>query len=68
VNRVFAFGSGRPASKAEKDWMAYMVKGFADDGYRLPSLLRHVATSDAFYRVTAPAEETKAADASAGAK
>jgi hypothetical protein len=64
VNKVFAYASGRPAAKPEREWMGYMVKAFADGGYRLPGLLRNVATSDAFYRITEPAETTKAADAS----
>ena len=68
VNKVFAYASGRTATKGEKEWMNYQVQTFAEEGYRMPSLLRHVATSDAFYRITEPAEDTKAADASAGAK
>jgi hypothetical protein len=65
VNKVFAYASGRTAVKSEREWMTYMVKRFADEGYRLPSLLRNVATSDAFYRITESPEVTKAADASA---
>ncbi|MBY0511205.1 MAG: DUF1592 domain-containing protein [Rhodospirillaceae bacterium] len=68
VNKLFAYASGRTATRAEREWMAFMVKGFADGGYRIPSLMRQISTSDAFYRVKDQAEETKAADASAAEK
>ena len=52
VNRVFAYAAGRPAAKGEAEWMKYLQSGFAADGHRLPDLMRRIATSDAFYRVS----------------
>jgi hypothetical protein len=68
VNKVFAYASGRTATRGEREWMTYVVKSFAEGGHRMPNLLRQVATSDAFFRVVPPAPDTKAADASAGVK
>ncbi|MBD25250.1 MAG: hypothetical protein CMG46_09625 [Candidatus Marinimicrobia bacterium] len=52
VNRVYAYGTGRKATKAEEDWLKTTVKNrFAADGYSVPQLLRSIATSDSFYRV-----------------
>jgi hypothetical protein len=54
VNRVLAYASGRPPVKGEAEWVMSLRQGFVDDGYRLPELLRRIATSPAFYRVTPP--------------
>jgi hypothetical protein len=55
VNRVYAYAVGHKATKTESGWLASTVeKQFAADGYKFPALLRQVATSEAFYRVTPP--------------
>jgi hypothetical protein len=54
VSRLYGYAVGRPPVPGEKDWMQYLQAGFAKDGYRLPDLLRLIATSDAFYAI-APA-------------
>ncbi len=59
VNRVFAYSVGRPLAKGETEFVQYLESGFAADGYRLPALLKRLATSEAFYRV-APPEMKKA--------
>jgi hypothetical protein len=51
VQRLYAYATGRPAAKDEKAWMDYLNQHFAADGYRLPDLLRRIATSNAFYAV-----------------
>jgi hypothetical protein len=57
VNRIYAFGTGRPATKDEADWINYQVKQFAADGYKVPDLMRRIASSKAFYRVSTPGTE-----------
>jgi hypothetical protein len=60
VKRVYAYGVGRQSTKTESDWLKEVVqKQFAADGYRLPQLLRRVATSDTFFRIV-PADAAKA--------
>ena len=67
VNRVYSYGVGHKITQSEKTWIAEtLVKQFAADGYRLPALLKRIATSDTFFRVVPQAEaETKKAPASA---
>ncbi len=54
VDRLYSYATGRPPAKSEAEWLAALRKGFADDGYRMPELLRRIATSPEFYRVVAP--------------
>ena len=61
VNRLYSFALGRAPTKGENDFVKYLEKSFAANAYRYPDLLRTIATSDAFYRVTAP--QTGALDA-----
>jgi hypothetical protein len=51
VSRLHDYALGRTASKSEKPWLAYLEKSFAEEGYRLPELLRRIAVSDSFYAV-----------------
>ena len=51
VNRLYSYALGRPPAKGEAEFVKYLEKGFAADGYRMTDLLRRIATSDAFYRV-----------------
>jgi hypothetical protein len=57
VNRVYSFGVGRPATKDEGEWLTYQEKLFATTGYKVPELMRRIADSEAFYRVSAPGTE-----------
>jgi hypothetical protein len=63
VNRVFSYGVGHKATQSEKSYISdVLLKQFEADGYRLPALLRRIATSDAFFGVApAPAPESKKA-------
>ena len=60
VNRVYSFAAGRPAAAGEADFVKYLGKSFADDGYRVPALMRRIAVSQAFYRVAAPTKTASA--------
>jgi hypothetical protein len=51
VKKVYGYAVGEAPTAADKAWMDYLQKGFADDGYKFPQLLRRIATSEAFYRV-----------------
>jgi hypothetical protein len=64
VNRIYSFGVGRPASKDEAEWLNYQVKQFAADGYKVPDLMRRIATSPAFYRISTPGTEANNAQLS----
>jgi hypothetical protein len=54
VNRMYEYGVGRVPAKSEAEWMGGLQKDFQAANYRLPDLMRKIATSDAFYRVAAP--------------
>ncbi len=54
VKRVYSYAAGRPAAEGEAEFVSYLSKGFVEDRYQLPALLRRIATSKAFYRVSAP--------------
>jgi hypothetical protein len=56
VNRLYGYGAGRTPVTGEAEWMKYLLARFAAEGYRLPDLLRTIVTSDAFYRISAPAK------------
>ena len=61
VNRVYSYAAGRAAADGEADFVKYLGKGFAEDGYRVPALMRRIAVSEAFYSVAAPAKMAAAA-------
>ena len=53
VDRMSSYALGQPASKVDKVWTQSLTKAFADKGYRVPDLMREIATSESLYRVTA---------------
>jgi hypothetical protein len=61
VGDVYRYATGRAVQTGEADYMAWLKSRFAADGYRLPDLLRRVALSDAFYRIS-PAGAVKEAE------
>ncbi len=66
VKRVFAYGTGSPASADEKATLDYLNKNFAAGGYRLRNLLKTVVMSSAFSTVaTSTPEPAKTASISA---
>jgi hypothetical protein len=53
VSDVYRYAAGRDAEPGERNFIGWLNGRFAADGYRLPHLLRRIALSDAFYRVSA---------------
>jgi hypothetical protein len=53
VSDVYRYAAGRDVEPGERNFIGWLKGRFAADGYRLPDLLRRIALSDAFYRVSA---------------
>ncbi len=64
VRRLYSYATGRPVVRRDMAWIRYLEKEFAADGYRPPDLMRRIATSENFYRVSAPATMLASRDAS----
>ena len=63
VSSLYRYASGHEPRPGEKQWLSWLGQRFAADGYRVPDLLREIATSDGYYRVpprTGP--DTQASD------
>lgn len=54
VRRVYTYGVGGVMKTDNKELLPWLNKRFAEEGYRLPDLLRTVALSTAFSEVTEP--------------
>jgi hypothetical protein len=54
VNRLYSYAVARPPARDEKALLAHFDERFAAAGYRVPKLLREIATSDALFAVTPP--------------
>ena len=54
VTRMYSYGVGRAVDKDEKEAVAALQKSFAAEAYRVPDLMRHIALSDQFTRVSKP--------------
>ena len=52
VNRVASYALGKPMSSGNAEYLKSLEQNFAKDGYRIPDLLRTIALSDEFSRVT----------------
>jgi hypothetical protein len=63
VNRLYGYAAGHAPEKGEADWMTWLRDGFAADGYRVPALMRRIATSDAFYKISAPVKTNSSTQA-----
>ena len=63
VRRLYAFSLGRSPTAEEAPVLTYLQNSFAANGYRVPDLMRKIATSDAFFRVEPAQPEQKRADA-----
>ena len=55
VSRLASYAVGRNLAGTDKATLAFLEARFAEAGYRFPDLLKSIATSDAFFAVTAPA-------------
>jgi hypothetical protein len=52
VQTVWRYASGRDVESGERRYLRYLQARFAADGYKLPELMRRIATSQAFYAVS----------------
>jgi hypothetical protein len=55
ARRLYSYATGRAPARRDMAWIRSLEKGFAADGYRVPDLMRRIATSENLYRVAAPA-------------
>ncbi|MHB1206402.1 MAG: DUF1588 domain-containing protein [Rhodospirillaceae bacterium] len=65
VKRAYSYGSGGPSTADDKDKLDYFNARFAEQGYKLPGLLRTIALSNAFSKI---ADHQNAAAAAASVK
>ena len=56
VDRLSAYALGRSPSKAESPWVDDLKADFAKDKYVVPDLMRRIAESPEFYRVSEPGQ------------
>jgi len=66
VNRLYSYATGRATGPENRELVAYLQKSFVADGYRLPELMRRIATSKAFYAAAAQDGANAAPGKSAG--
>ena len=52
TNRLVSYALGRGIGFEDRELLAYLEEGFADDGFSFPALLRRIALSDALFAVT----------------
>jgi len=58
VNRMSSYALGRVITKQESPWSEALKADFAKEGYKIPALIRRIATSPEFYNyVPGPAEK-----------
>jgi hypothetical protein len=48
VKRMYSYGAGGPASVAERPLLTYLNHRFAENGYRVPDLMRTIALGFAY--------------------
>ena len=61
VQNLYRYAAGREQTNAERPLLRHLEAAFADNGHRVPGLMRDIATSTAFRTATAPAAETASA-------
>jgi hypothetical protein len=61
VNSLYRYAAGRDFDQSERDWQKWLGEQFATNGYRLPDLMKTIATSDAFYAVRESGTATREA-------
>jgi hypothetical protein len=54
VRRLYSYATGRAPARRDIAWVRSLEKGFAEDGYQVPEIMRRIATSENFYRVERP--------------
>ena len=60
VGRLYSYAVARVPARDDKPLLTALGEEFADEGYRIPALLRHIATSDAMFAVSPPKLRTAA--------
>lgn len=58
INRLYAYATARAPARNERKYLKYLEGEFADDGYRVPALLRRIALDEAMYAVKPPSTQT----------
>jgi hypothetical protein len=60
VRRTYSYATGGPLAGTDTEVLDYLNKSFAAHGYKIPELLRAIASGSAFYEITKPetAEKT----------
>jgi Protein of unknown function (DUF1592)/Protein of unknown function (DUF1588)/Protein of unknown function (DUF1585)/Protein of unknown function (DUF1595)/Protein of unknown function (DUF1587) len=61
VNSLYRYAAGRDFDPGEREWQKWLGEQFAANGYRLPDLMKTIATSDAFYAVRESGTATREA-------
>jgi hypothetical protein len=61
ADSLYKYSVGRDFDPGEREWQKFLVAQFAAEGYRMPDLMRLIATSDAFYAVRQAAGDVKEA-------
>src|SRR6185503_14658984 len=54
TSRWYTYAIGRQDQTSDRPWLTYITRRFSAHGDRVPQLLREIATSRAFYAVSAP--------------
>ncbi len=54
VRRMYSYGTGGPLSRADNPAVTALSTAFAQSGYKVPDLMRMIATSEAFLEVVEP--------------
>jgi hypothetical protein len=67
VKNIYAYGIGHKADDQDEDFLSDETKAFAANGYRLPNLMVHIASSPQFFKVVVPAGVQRAYSTSAAA-
>jgi hypothetical protein len=65
VEKLYRYAVGRDTVWAERAYMDYLVAAFREQGYRLPQLMRTIATSANFFAIATPVEQRGGAAANA---
>jgi Protein of unknown function (DUF1592)/Protein of unknown function (DUF1588)/Protein of unknown function (DUF1595)/Protein of unknown function (DUF1585)/Protein of unknown function (DUF1587) len=64
--RLFKSAVGRDIVWNERYYLDWLISGFEEDGYRIPNLMRRIATSENFFTVTQPVRQHLAKNISSG--
>ncbi len=60
VRNVYSYGVGERAFGRDKAYLAAQTQAFIENGYRFPMLVRQIASSPEFFKVTAPKSKSNA--------